>query len=60
MKIDLTGKRALVGASSKGIGRAIAIQLAASGAEVVVMARDETKLQEVVAQLDHSQGQNHD
>ena len=59
MKVDLKGKRALVGGSSNGIGRAIAERLAASGAEVVVMARNESKLREVVAQLDYSQGQNH-
>ena len=37
MQINLNGKNALVGGSSKGIGRAIAIQLAASGANVTVM-----------------------
>ncbi len=59
MEINLTGKKALVGGSSKGIGRAIAVRLAASGAAVTLMARSEDVLQKVVADLDTSQGQQH-
>lgn len=51
MKIDLTNQNALVGASSKGIGLAIAIELANCGANVTLMARDEEKLKELVANL---------
>ena len=51
MKIDLTGKKALVGGSSKGIGLGIAIELANSGASVCLMARNESRLKEIVAQL---------
>lgn len=51
MKIDLTNQNALVGASSKGIGLAIAIALANCGANVTLMARDEEKLKELVADL---------
>ena len=59
MKIDLTGKNALVGGSSKGIGRAIAERLASSGASVTLMARSEDLLKSIVAQLDTSKGQQH-
>lgn len=51
MKIDLTGKHALVGASSQGIGLAIATQLAQCGASVTLMARNEQRLKEIVDQL---------
>ena len=54
MKIDLTGKKALVGGSSKGIGLGIAIELANSGASVCLMARNESRLKEIVAQLPNS------
>lgn len=59
MKIDLSGKYALVGGSSKGIGKAIAERLAASGASVTLMARSEALLKSIVAQLDTSHGQQH-
>ena len=59
MKISLVGKNALVGGSSKGIGKAIALQLASSGAQVTLMARNEETLMKVVQELDTSHGQNH-
>ena len=54
MKIDLTGKKALVGGSSKGIGLGIATELANSGASVCLMARNESRLKEIVSQLPDS------
>lgn len=59
MNISLEGKRALVGGSSGGIGKAIAKQLAASGASVTLMARNEDKLKAVLKQLSSTEGQKH-
>lgn len=59
MKIDLTGKRALVCGSTQGIGRAIAIQLASCGAGVVLVARNEESLRSVLRELPASKTQNH-
>ena len=59
MNIDLTNKNALIGGSSKGIGLAIAQRLASSGANVTLMARNESALRKAVNELDQSKGQNH-
>lgn len=59
MNIDLTGKTALIGGSSQGIGRAVAEQLARQGANIVLMARHEDKLKAVCAELPHDHGQQH-
>lgn len=59
MNLSLSGKNALVGGASAGIGRAVAIELAALGANVTLLARTESALQEAVAALDTSQGQRH-
>lgn len=48
-----------MGGSSRGIGRAIAEQLAASGASVTLMARSEDTLQKIVANLPTGKGQEH-
>lgn len=44
MDLQLAGKRALVLGSSSGLGRAIAAQLAAEGARVIIAGRDEARL----------------
>ncbi|GLU43820.1 SDR family oxidoreductase [Allomuricauda sp. NBRC 101325] len=59
MNISLLGKNALVGGSSKGIGEAIARQLAESGANVTLMARNEERMQSIIQEMDSSKGQKH-
>ncbi len=59
MKIDLTGKKALIGGSSKGIGLGIASQLAESGASVCLMARNKSKLEEIINQLPNSENHSY-
>jgi NAD(P)-dependent dehydrogenase (short-subunit alcohol dehydrogenase family) len=51
MKIDLSGKTALVTGSTSGIGHAIAKGLAAAGASVVVNGRSQAKVDVAVAAL---------
>jgi NAD(P)-dependent dehydrogenase (short-subunit alcohol dehydrogenase family) len=48
---DLSGTTAIVTGASRGLGRGIAAALAAAGARVVGVARDETRLEEVREQL---------
>jgi len=56
---DLRGKRALIGGASHGIGRACAEEIAARGAEVTLLARDEKALADVVSVLPRSGDQAH-
>ena len=46
MELNLQGRVAIVTGGSKGIGRAIALRMAASGADVAMLARDEAVLEE--------------
>jgi 2-amino-4-hydroxy-6-hydroxymethyldihydropteridine diphosphokinase len=48
---ELTGRRALVTGSTSGIGRAIALELAAAGADVIVHGRRSPSAEETVAQV---------
>lgn len=49
MIIDLNGKSALVCGASEGIGASIAIQLAKSGADVAIAARNEDKMRKLIS-----------
>lgn len=54
---DLTGKVALVTGASQGIGRAIALSLAAQGATVALAARSADKLEAVASEITQNGGQ---
>jgi NAD(P)-dependent dehydrogenase (short-subunit alcohol dehydrogenase family) len=56
MKIDLSGKTALVTGSTAGIGHAIAKGLAASGASVVINGRGQDKVDAAVRKLEAAGG----
>jgi 3-oxoacyl-[acyl-carrier protein] reductase len=51
MDLGLKGRRALVTAASRGLGRACAEALAREGAEVYIAARDEAALKDLASQL---------
>ncbi len=51
MKINLSGKTALVCGSSAGIGQAIAKELANAGARIILLARNPEKLKQVADSL---------
>ena len=51
MNLDLTGRNAFVGGSSKGIGRAVAMELAKLGANVTLIGRDEPALMQGLIDL---------
>jgi NAD(P)-dependent dehydrogenase (short-subunit alcohol dehydrogenase family) len=53
---DLKGKTALVTGSTSGIGKATAVALAARGAHVLVVGRNEQRAKDVVAEIEGSGG----
>ncbi|MGC2657023.1 MAG: SDR family NAD(P)-dependent oxidoreductase [Bryobacteraceae bacterium] len=53
---SLTGKTALITGASKGLGKAMAVALAAEGANIALVARSEEKLHEVRTEIEGSGG----
>lgn len=56
MQIDLTGKKAIVTGSSDGIGLAIAIGLARAGASLVLVGREQSRIDAALASLKAASG----
>ena len=59
MDLNLKNKNAIVCGSTQGIGEASAIELAKLGANITLIARNKSKLLDVLNELDKSQGQVH-
>jgi 3-oxoacyl-[acyl-carrier protein] reductase len=59
MDLNLTGKHALVCGGSEGIGRATALELAALGADITLLARREDALRQALAALPTNGTQRH-
>jgi NAD(P)-dependent dehydrogenase (short-subunit alcohol dehydrogenase family) len=51
MQIELTSKIALVTGASRGIGRAVALELARAGADVAITARSESDLESLALEI---------
>ena len=60
MKISLKSRHALIGGSSKGLGYAVAKQLAYSGAKVTLVARSEDLLKKSIDELNKSTDCKHE
>lgn len=60
MDLELKGKRAIVCGSTRGIGKAIAIELALLGADITLIARDESKLKATQKELPVPHNQRHE
>lgn len=58
--LELTGKRAMVCGSTQGIGKASAMQLAAQGASITLVARNEDALKQTLKELSAKADQKHD
>ena len=51
MDLGLSGKRVLVAAASKGLGRAIATEFVREGAQVAICSRDRARIQQVAVEI---------
>ena len=56
IQVNLTGQTAIVTGASRGIGKAIALELGKAGAQVACVARNQEKLQATVDQIQESGG----
>src|ERR1700727_785979 len=56
MDLGISGRVALVGGATRGIGRAVAQELIAEGARVVITARDEPRTAAVAAEIGAAAG----
>lgn len=59
MNLDLKSKTAVVCGSTQGIGKACAFELAELGANIVLVARNESKLKQLATELSTKDGQQH-
>ena len=59
MELSLKNKNAIVCGSTQGIGEASAIELAKLGANITLIARNKSKLLDVLNELDKGKGQTH-
>ncbi|MEO5990202.1 MAG: SDR family NAD(P)-dependent oxidoreductase, partial [Ferruginibacter sp.] len=59
MNLNLSGKTAMVCGSSQGIGFACAVELALLGANIILVARNQEKLKQVLKDLPKNDKQNH-
>ncbi|MCB9224663.1 MAG: SDR family oxidoreductase [Crocinitomicaceae bacterium] len=60
MNLDLTHKTAIICGSTQGIGKSAAKEISRMGAKVILIARNEDKLKDVISELDTSKGQVHE
>ena len=60
MELSLNGRRAVICGSTQGIGLGIARELALLGADCILLARDEARLQVCTRELPCKDGQTHD
>ena len=60
MNLSLVGKNALVCGSSKGIGKAAAMELAKLGATITLMSRSSEIMADIVGELNQDADQQHD
>lgn len=56
MDLGIAGRVAIIGGSSKGLGKACAVRLAAEGAKVTICARGEEELQRTAAEIRQASG----